>query len=216
MKKQLICMTAIAALMMTSATAFASTTATSTAGGYNVKTDAAASKKTVLITNDNDGSIVYVGQSDNVYTSATEFLIKSDAADGAYTIKLGSDTGAEAVTAQFVIGMNETAGDVPLTYVGASTPADGKKNIGYKADAVSIGVYKSVIIKQSGIYMGYDLTQQGVTTLSGDGSAALGIQINGVDENVNGDDISVWLSKRTITQNADGTSTASSAQPASE
>lgn len=61
MKKQLICMTALAALLMTSATAFASTTATSTTGGYNVTTDAAEIKKTVLITNDSDGSIVYVG-----------------------------------------------------------------------------------------------------------------------------------------------------------
>ena len=54
-------MMALAALLMTSATAFASTTATSTTGGYNVTTDAAEIKKTVLITNDSDGSIVYVG-----------------------------------------------------------------------------------------------------------------------------------------------------------
>lgn len=198
-KKQLICMMALAALLMTSATAFASTTATSTTGGYNVTTDAAEIKKTVLITNDSDGSIVYVGQSDNVNSSATEFLLKADAADGAYTIKLGDGTATPAMSISFYIGMNEGAGDVNLTYVGESISVDNKKNIGYKADNVSIGVYKSVIIKRDGKYMGYDLTQQTGTELSGDGNGTLGIQINGVDLTVDGSkDMSVWLSTRTF------------------
>lgn len=75
MKKQLICMTAIAALMMTSATAFASTTAEITESGYNVTTDAA---------------------------------------DGAYTIKLGGDAGAEAETAKFAIGVEIEGYDTKL------------------------------------------------------------------------------------------------------
>ncbi|MDY3030839.1 MAG: hypothetical protein SOS24_03635 [Clostridia bacterium] len=197
-----MCMTALAALLMTSATAFAATTAKITDDGYNVATDMAEGKKTVLITKDDDDAIVYVGQNDSAYSAVSEFLLKADAADGKYTIRLGDGTDKTAEKAIFYIGMQNTGIDVLLTKPAIGATSSDGKSIGYTASDVT-GTYQTVIIQKSdNKYYGVSLGGGTVITVK---NAAVGIQINGVDNS--SDILNVWLSGRGIVtaQAADNT-----------
>lgn len=96
--------------------------------------------------------------------------------------------------------------DTKMTFFGSETAADGiTYNVGYKATAS--GKINSVIIKatENGktVYMGVNLE----TSIDTGGAAEIGIQIEGLPsvEYVKG----IWLSPRTITENADGTASIS-------
>lgn len=198
MKKTLVCMAVICA-MMSAATA-------SYAASYNtqenkVTSTAASDKKAVIIvkgaetTAPADEDIVYVNQADSTFGAKTEFLIKSSPTEGEYTVMYGGGTGGKT-TETFYIGVGDLAGDTPMDFVGSSTftGADGKTtySMGYTA-TVNVADYKSVIIKKSdNTYMGCNIP----TTLEGDGTVKIGIQINGAasDSEISG----VWISKMAV------------------
>lgn len=223
MKKILICMAVLAAMMSATAPSYA---ATYDLQNYEVGTTWASGKSTVLIkkgapeaqvTDITD--IVYVDQADSVFGASVGFLIKSDSEENVYHVRLGGSE-EHAQNLVFYIGMRDAVGDVQMTPItkindGAGEPPsstdgidvvvqeDGKTvyNIGYTAEIPTAYDFNSVIIKvqnESGkdIYMGYDLTKQ--TTMSGSGEAMLGIQINGVKSTkyIKG----IWLSPRTIAE----------------
>lgn len=208
MKKLLIC-------AMTALTVIASAAAVSAAGtdympnDNKVTTAAAEGYKTVLISKGgltNDADIVYIGQTDkDAYTAATEFALKANPAEGEYTILLGGAGTQKKAT--FYIGMEITDTDFELTYAGKDTVTAGesaKYNIAYKGELVPLNKCKYVIIKTSssseynGAYMGFELETQ----FTGEASADIGIQINGV---ANEADIeSVWLSDRALTMENGG------------
>lgn len=197
MKKSVVFMAAAAATLFTFVTSYA---ATYDSSDRYVTSDIASGKSTVLIIKGNteptDDSIVYINQSDSTFDAQTEFFLKNDAGEGMYTVSFGDATG-NPVREIFYIGVENAqySGDVLMSLIEGDSGyyEDGDVyNIGYKA-TVSIGTYRSVIIKKSnGSYMGCSLP----TVLSGTGIAEIGIQINGVSSL---NDISkVWLSTRTI------------------
>lgn len=202
MKKSLICITAAAVMMFATVTSYA-------AGSYDTQNneasfDAAEGKSTVLIykgdtnTTPTSENIVYVDQATSPFNASTNFLLKADPTDGAYTVKFGSSDGTSAETS-FFIGMIDTDKDVQLTKIDGK---DGYKevvdnggttyNIGYKATIEIENGYKSLIIKKGDSYMGCALP----STFSGKGNAEIGIQINGASslDEIEG----VWLSIRGI------------------
>lgn len=200
MKKSLICMTAAAAMMFATVTSYASSYDTQkNAASF----DEAAGKTTVLIYKGNAatptaGNIVYVDQATSPFNASTNFLLKAGPTDGEYTVKFGSSDGTSAETS-FFIGMIDTDKDVQLKKIDGT---DGYKevvdngvttyNIGYKATIDIENGYKSLIIKKGNSYMGCTLP----STLSGSGSAEIGIQINGASslDEIEG----AWLSIRGI------------------
>lgn len=199
MKKQLICMAAVAAVMLSAVTSYAAT--------YNsdnsVSTSMADGKQTVLIYKADDAqatptesNIVYVDQANSVFSGETSFLIKDSAEDGLYKVLFG---GGELKTDLFYIGMSNAVGDIPMEYAGSmeyGKDSEGKPlyNMGYKANAT--GSINSLIIKvkkdDQDVYMGCNLG----TFISTEGEAEVGIQINGLPSTdyVKG----IWLSPRTI------------------
>lgn len=205
MKKHLICMAAVVSIMFASVTSYAATYETSSdpKTDNSVSTDKAERMKTVIIykgdnnvtpANDN---IVYVDQADNTFNAQTKFLLKSNAADGIYTVLLG---GNERKSDVFYIGMSETPGDTEMTGVGVEPYVKDEKQLykaGYKCDAS--GTINSLIIKVTrdgkDVYMGCNLG----TFISTKGDATIGIQINGLprEDYIKG----VWVSPRTIAEN---------------
>lgn len=207
MKKSLICMTAVVAMMFATVTSYAS-------GSYEIgknsaSFDAAEGKSTVLIykggtdiepTSDN---IVYVSQASGAFSASTSFMLKANPDDGLYTVRFGDSDGTTATTS-FYIGTIDTANDVKLTMIagaGGYNEVDGKYNIGYTVDDLDLSKgYKSIIIQKS------DDTYMGCTipiTLSGKGTLKVGIQINGVAGTLEGETLTpeikgVWLSTRGI------------------
>lgn len=197
MKKSLICVAAVAAMMCTAVTSYAT-------GSYSPTNNSAAfteaeGKSTVIIYKGTDSptsdNIVYVNQASGVFGAATDFLLKADVEEGAYTVKFGGSADTP-LTSTFNIGMTNSETDVKLEQIEGTSgyiAVDGKYNIGYKGTVDLSKGYKSLIIKKGDTYMGCQVP----TGLNGTGSAEIGIQINGVsslDEIVG-----VWLSTADIT-----------------
>lgn len=197
MKKTLVCMAVLCA-MMSAATA-------SYAASYNtqenkVTSTAASDNKAVIIVKGDestvpaDDNIVYVNQTNTSFGATADFLIKSSPAEGLYTVMYGG-TGSKT-TETFYIGVGDLAGDTQMELVGSSafTGTDGKTtySMGYTA-TVNVADYKSVIIKKSdNTYMGCNIP----TALEGDGTVKIGIQINGAES---ASEISgVWISKMVV------------------
>lgn len=208
MKKHLICMAAVVSIMVASVTSYAATYETSSdpKTDNSVSTDKAERMKTVIIykgdnnvtpANDN---IVYVDQADNTFNAQTKFLLKSNAADGIYTVLLG---GNERKSDVFYIGMSETLGDTVMDFAGDDAYGQDESgnqlyNAGYTCTAS--GTINSLIIKVTrdgkDVYMGCNLG----TVISTEGEAKIGIQINGLPRRdyIKG----VWVSPRTIVENS--------------
>ena len=190
MKKQLICVMAAAAMLAAAPAALAANVSYNPGTANSVEVTDATNKKTVLITADG-GAIVYVDQASDVFSATEEFKLKSDAADGKYTVKLGSDTG-DVETKDFYIGMTNSATDKELKKpeTGATvTNADNTVNIGYRADNIT-GTYNKLIVKKSdGNYYGMDVNT--LLTLHG---GSVGIQFNHVSSEAEIE--GVWLTSR--------------------
>lgn len=206
--KKLVCLFAAITAMTATITSYAATYETSN----NASTDKAVGMETVLIYKGSETptieNIVYVDQASSPFTAATKFALKADAAnnEGLYTVKFGKSDGTNQ-SDLFYIGMTEIPDtDTKMTFFGSETVADGiTYNVGYKATAS--GKINSVIIKATEnsktVYMGVNLK----TSIDTGGEAEIGIQIEGLPsvEYVEG----IWLSARTITENADGTASIS-------
>lgn len=213
MKKSLICVAAVAAMMCTAVTSYAT-------GSYSPTNNSAAfteaeGKSTVIIYKGTDSptsdNIVYVNQASGVFGAATDFLLKDNAAEGVYTVKFGgSDESASAST--FYIGMIDAINDIELNMIdgenGYKAVVDNDVttyNIGYTATNVDLSKgYQSIIIKKGENYMGCEIPSK----LSGGGTVNIGIQINGVSGTLNGTTLTpeidgVWLSTRGIETAAD-------------
>lgn len=169
MKKILICMAVLAAMMSATAPSYA---ATYDLQNYEVGTTRASGKSTVLIkkgapeaqvTDITD--IVYVAQTDSVFGASVGFLIKSDPEENVYHVRLGGSE-EHAQDLVFYIGMRDAVGDVQMTPItkindGDREPPsstdgidvvvqeDGKTvyNIGYTAEIHTAYDFNSVIIK---------------------------------------------------------------------
>ena len=208
MKKSLICVAAVAAMMCTAVTSYAT-------GSYSPTNNSAAfteaeGKSTVIFYKVTDSptsdNIVYVNQASGVFGAATDFLLKDNAAEGAYTVKFGGSTDTPE-TSTFNIGMTNSETDVKLEQIDGALGysfANEKYNIGYKGTVDLSKGYKSLIIKKGNTYMGCQVP----TGLNGTGSAEVGIQINGVSGTLNDTTLTpeidgVWLSTRGIETAAD-------------
>lgn len=195
MKKLIFTTTAIAALAAAlSLTAYAEGTVYGVKDN-SVKTTQSEGKQTVCIYKSSDAgitadSIVYINQAEtsNGFDAATEFLLKSTPAVGDYTIHF-NDTDPIA----FSIGSTIDKNDVKMENNGEKRNADGSYNVAFKAEISSGGTYRSVIVKNGDKTLGYNLE----TTLSGDASAVLGIQLNGVPAGEK-DNIEVYLSSKVL------------------
>ena len=207
MKKSLICMTAVAAMMFATVTSYAS--GSYETGNNSASFDAAEGKSTVLIykgdtdiapTSDN---IVYVNQASGAFSAGTSFMLKANPDDGLYTVRFGDSDGI-VDTISFYIGTIDISNDVALTMIAGTDgykEVDGKYNIGYTSDSLDLSKgYKSIIIQKSDdSYLGCTIP----TTLSGEGTITVGIQINGVAGTLEGETLTpeikgVWLSTRSI------------------
>lgn len=188
--KKLACTIMLALMAAVSTTAFASGDVTYEVGDNSVTAADAAATKTVLVKAAN-GDIVYVGQTDAVggYTAADKFLLKAEAADGAYTIQFN---GKQAKT--FYIGMGSALEDIKLEKIeegGELDNGDGTKSVGYKCENAT-GTFSGVIIKSNGKYYGAELNAKSLTVEN----ASLGIQINGIPSDDNAPE--VWLTSRSF------------------
>lgn len=159
----------------------------------SVKTTQSEGKQTVCIYKSDAGitadSIVYINQAEtaNGFGAATEFLLKAAPVEGNYTIHF-NDTDPIA----FSIGSTIDSYGVKMEKNGENANADGSYNVAFTAN-VSLGAYSSVIVKNGDTTLGYNLE----TTLSGNASAVLGIQLNGVPADKKGS-IEVYLSSKVL------------------
>lgn len=194
MKKLIFTTTAIAALAAAlSLTAYAEGTVYGVKDN-SVKTTQSVGKQTVCIYKSSDAgitadSIVYINQAETSsgFDAATEFLLKSTPAVGDYTIHF-NDTDPIA----FSIGSTIDSYGVKMEKNGENANADGSYNVAFTAE-ISSGTYSSVIVKSGDTTLGYNLE----TTLSGNASAVLGIQLNDVPADKN-DSIEVYLSPKVL------------------
>lgn len=203
MKKILMYITILAAMLFSAVTSYAESYTTSYIPGDNnnkVISTKVSEKYTVMIirgenTDPTDGNIVYVNESDgSPFDASMEFLIKSSPLEGVYTIMLGGENSNDKITETFRIGVGEFAGDMPMQLItgedGMLTNEDGSTDYGYTATVT--GTYKSVIVKYDGKYVAINIP----TMTSGEGYAKMGIQINVPSgKTIEG----VWLSQRQTT-----------------
>jgi hypothetical protein len=154
--------------------------------------------QTVLITNTADNEVVYVNQADDVYSGATNFMLKDPTAYGKYKLLFGkSDT--ESSPAYFYIGMDaQKAGDIAMTRVGEESG-----NVGYIA-TISAGDYNDqnslkVVYDNSGstVVGGFNLKDGSYPETAGAGDVNLAFQINRVPSDAQ-DSISVFLSEDAV------------------
>ena len=193
MKKFLFCM-ALMSVALFGATAMAANEYLPDNNSVTI-TDAASS--TVLITKNTgaamtDNDIVYVGQNNNGFSAATEFLLKENASDGFYTITLGSQSGTPK-SSNFVIG-NASAvftQAARLTELSNSEIVSGNEVTRSFVSEVDVPLsnIKTIVVTCDGrsVYSSVNAD----TEITGSGSAKVGVKISGLSEN---SEVSVYIS----------------------
>ena len=171
-------------------------------GKVTINTDKADKYTTVLIVKGNKtdenidnisaDEIVYINQSGSAYSSAVDFLLKSDvigAKADTYTVKMG---GAEESTV-FTTKINLMPDDMKLELV----EAEGN-SAAYKAEDVNLGAYQSLKIVPKG-----ETTALGGLAFTGyknyDGSTNFALQLNTIHGNYDYSKFDLYLSADAIT-----------------
>lgn len=212
-----------AAALISSATAFADSTAVYTGSETNEAEVTTADYSTILISKVDDdadpsdpvdaSNVVYVNQAERTFEGTLDFLITADPLYGKYKVQFGSPQGDKETT-YFYIGIDPTDPDTAMTRVGEEEIAEGYWNVGYtfeidlsEYDYNSINSVKvsfdSVAIANSNnpdiITGGYSKEAQTEAknwpaALSGSGIAKFAFQINRVPEMYK-DSITVYFSE---------------------
>lgn len=190
MKKSLICLTVLTAMLGTNA--YAATV------GYEedkvTPSGVDGNVKTVLIvktpaegTDISENDIYYIDQSaQNKYLDvAAGFVMKSGAPDGNYKLLLGksdvTETTSDTEAVDFVIGLPANV-DMEVLSESVSENDDGTFNMGFVNDGIELGKYKWLVVTfgtgDEAVTMGYPVQDLG-TTVSG-GTVKLGIQLNNI------------------------------------
>lgn len=201
MKKQLICILAVAA-MLPGATVFA-------AGSYNAAKNTVSiedsTKKTVMIARNTgakmtSNDLVYVGQEDDGFSSVS-FTLKENLPMGFYTIMLGGD-GKAADKKTFFIGKetnleNNFANKIELTALKEIVDTDANNSTVTKAyvsaAAVDLANVKSIVVKVGEQYV----CQESDIVTSGPGTVMLAVKLEGIPEG-DKDNVNVWISSTEI------------------
>lgn len=200
-KKSIICMLAITAMIFISQSVFAETITYYTTD-ESVTADIAEGKKTVMIVSEDGNNIVYVDQDDSTFGAAAKFLLKQNTPEGKYIIRLNN--GGTVVTSSFYIGVDPNAGDWKMNLIEGEKgyvevkDKDGNVtsyNVGYTVTASGTKEFKTVIIKMDNKLYGISLTNP--LSIDGD-NISLGIQINTSSRADAGTIQGVWLSERTF------------------
>ena len=133
--------------------------------------------RTVMITKEDDGSIVYIGQAngETTYTSAMTFYLKNGLDDGYYIMKLGGkEDGTERDVVRFYIGSASEYGDAQYS---KSWLEDGSAAFAWES-IDNISDYKSVLFEVGSKVFGLDLT--GFENI--DGAVNLGVEITEIPD----------------------------------
>ncbi len=142
MKKIIACLS-LALAMSASMTAMAAGTANES--DKTVTISGADAYKTVLIKNNTTGDIVFVDQATDAVSATANYLIASDAVEGAYTAYLGGN-GTAVQTIAFTIAADAPAAEdeamVPLSKV----EGDSTYDMGFTVDAVNLSDYGYIAI----------------------------------------------------------------------
>ena len=133
--------------------------------------------RTVVITKEDDGSIVHIGQanSEAKYSSAVSFYLKNGLDDGYYIMKLGGkEDGSERDAVRFYIGSASEYGDAQ--YAKAWIEDSSAAFVWESIDNISD--YRSVLFEVDDKVFGLDLT--GFENI--DGAVNLGVEITEIPD----------------------------------
>ncbi len=152
--------------------------------------------KTIKITKDSDGSIVYLGQSepDTAFSSSVRFLLKAEPEEGAYTMYLGGNSAAGVPEERHLyIGSPVKYEDRDKAYAKVWREESSVAFAWEELDDIS--QYGSLIVEIGDKVYGVGLDD--VRNISG--AVSLGLKLTDVDALEN---VEAYLSSKSVTGNA--------------
>ena len=162
-----------------------------------VEWDNGATYSTVLITkNDESKSVAYLNQFTDAFSSSIDFMLKDDATDGEYTIKMGNASGAVKLIAFTLTSTidNPTEG-VEMTKLGSEVSSAGYQNYAFAVPAVKLGQYNAIkIVISEGDKTktgGFKLSDVLETQINDEAEVNFGLQINNVPDSVTIEEVSL-------------------------
>lgn len=213
--RKLLISSIIAATCVLGATSFAADYYYSSADSHQIETDSIAtlsSYSTVLIYKNVDGettpsssSIYYVNQADSTgWTDALTCLMKSGAAAGTYTVKMGGNESASASSYTFEVVDNAelqnigedtvlVADDSSFNYSNSEDANNTYKRVAFTSNGVDLTKYKYFNINADGQIYRIEIASLGLNEIpETDAAIAFAVQINHIPSNF--ETISAYLS----------------------